>query len=228
MTGKLITKKNTPMRTYNISLPCFSGFYGYEEYIYDYPCDIDYLESEYSDLHNEIKSNGLLDELNDLCIDNIDYQETCKKIAKGIVDRVYNDLLTCEDYVSSIDFLTLKSPRYYNYSTDEIIAEVKLSDEQFEELENTCFVTYENEFKRYLKDNYTSCSGYISFVPSDFEEFKNYKNKEEDIYLTLLLEFLISTQRDSLISPYDIDNINEYIVYKTNNDIVDFANQLVK
>ena len=67
------------------------------------------------------------------------------------------------DFVESVEFLRVLSPKYYNYSTDKIECKITLAD------------GWENEMRKFIAEHYdwlqdkitndwTSCSGFISFI----------------------------------------------------------------
>ena len=71
------------------------------------------------------------------------------------------------DFIGSIKFESLQSPKYYNYESDSINVLIEPNKE------NISNYIYENkeEFCKYLKENYTSCDGFISSYTNDPEEW---------------------------------------------------------
>ena len=129
----------------NTYLPVFKGFY---ESIYE-PCEeneIDYI--------NELRNDKKLKPINyDDC--DFNYDDYYLDISKQLCDILENEL---SKYVYKIDFDKLKSPKFYNYSSDVIHCIIKPKKQ--------AILSYikdnKIEFDKYLKDNYTCYDGFIS------------------------------------------------------------------
>lgn len=97
----------------------------------------------------------------------------------------------CKDpIIKSIKYLSITSPRYYNYSTDKLNL---LIDVNLTKLKN-----YINKnktaFDKYLKENFTSYDGFISFVDNNYKNFiHTYKTdkSEKERCINVMLEYYI-------------------------------------
>lgn len=89
-------------------------------------------------------------------------------------------------------------PRYYNFETDELNFTLDISDEDYKEMLYECID--DPDFEDFLKDNYSSYDGFISFVANNVEEFE----KQEDYKkVSQLIMFLYT--KDDLRETYQYD-----------------------
>ena len=129
----------------------FSGFYNS---IHDSVID--------SALEYEAECYADSDKANDIILDVLNVNH-CDKIREEL-SRVFvegvNELFWYEyDIKLGLEFDSLKSPRFYNYSTDEIYCYV--DNDKINEL--VALLDNENDFIEVLKNKYQSCDGFIVF-----------------------------------------------------------------
>lgn len=68
------------------------------------------------------------------------------------------------------------SPKYYNYETDMALLTLEyVPGYVWESLEG-----WEDDFADFLKQNYTSCDGFISFVPNNIPEWEQKFEENDD------------------------------------------------
>ena len=175
-----------------ISLPKFGGFY--QEYFTD-----NYLECERE--HNQAEHPEASDDEIEAMLPEIDYTATYKKVAEHCVTCNYGgyaEKLTeaFPDLVKSVEFHSLDSPEYYNFRTDEILAVV---DYDYILLNCRIFVEQRETFEAWLKENYTSRDGFISFIETDIQDFiaglkeeqpTDIETVEYSKYLTVIFQYL--------------------------------------
>lgn len=161
------------MKTFETYCPVFHGFYGS---IWDCDSDIDnYLDEE--DLtYDEIE------------FDNATYQ---KDISQAVCDFLESEL---SEFVTALTFQELISPKYYNFSNDSINVEIELSEYNTKQIQG--FI-YQNRalFKEYLKERYTSRSGFIPSHSNEFEVWSMQTNDFTDFednkhWLGTILDFI--------------------------------------
>lgn len=115
------------------------------------------------------------------------------------IGELYMDILTevlFDEFPSDIDdefelaYQGTYHPKYYNFETDSINFEFSYSEnikeyllEQAKDNEN---------FVKFLKDNYTSCDGFISFTPNDYDEWFEGFNNNDWRCVAALLRFVFS------------------------------------
>lgn len=132
-------------------LPLFTGFY----------------ETNFEpDESNEIESVNDIREiegLNPIAFDQFqfDYSDYSLEISKRCTSFL-NDELTKLGFVTAINFQKLVSPKEYNFSNDSINVEIELSKKNIKAI-NAFLKANIDEFEYFLKQTYTSCSGFISF-----------------------------------------------------------------
>jgi hypothetical protein len=137
---------------------------------------------------------GIDDDGNELEINynNTDLMQSIIKAYKSEQPQILRDLKQATDFITNITFKdSFYSPKEYNFSTDEIdfiitVNKLKLK-KTLKELQN------DQEFKKFLYDNYTSYDGFISFTPDnpkDLIESIIMDNQESDQAIGALITYL--------------------------------------
>lgn len=88
----------------------------------------------------------------------------CKRCVEDIMD-----LMEDNDAITDMQFKELNGPREYNFTTDKLVCELEVD---MDKINKWCYETEKEKFEEYLKENYTSYDGFISFVPNNVREFK--------------------------------------------------------
>lgn len=84
----------------------------------------------------------------------------------------------------------IDSPEYYNYRTDYSYCEVETNFETLQMIKD--FTLALDGAEKYIKDHYTSCDGYVSFLSNSLEYWKSLKIEEyEENMLSALLDMLV-------------------------------------
>lgn len=163
----------------------FSGFYNS---IHDSVID--------SALEYEAECYADSDKANDIILDALNvnhYDKIREALSKVFVEGV-NELFWYEyDIKLDLEFDSLKSPKFYNYSTDEIYCYI--DNDKINEL--VALLDNENDFIEALKDKYQSRDGFIVFDST----LQAIDNKDYSLFFSDLLCQLIDFDK--------IDN-NEY------------------
>ena len=167
----------------------FSGFYNS---IHNWQIDHS-LESMLCDSYSNT-NDKLLSEL----IDSIDYQRCFESYAKEYTGRF------SERFGISLEFESLRSPKYYNFETDRIFC--KISDS---EIVRIFSLTKKETLKEKIKERFTSCSGFISHYPNDLESWDQDPTTWDHNELGTLIEAYIS-DHDEHSEEYEL-SISEYI-----------------
>lgn len=180
------------LKLHNWNTTIFNGFYG---------SLLDVAELECS-------QNNCLEE-NEKPLE-IECGKTYKKFISEVADNhVTNilDFLIERNIIKNIEYKSLYSPKYYNFETDRI---EMLFDFNCKELEKYCFQENKSKFCEYLKENFTSYDGFISFVPNNFEDIKIEKKSNKSRYYQVLIEFYLMNELDfDEIHLQTYDDMNE-------------------
>lgn len=136
-------------------LPLFTGFY---ETSFE-PDESNEIEG----VNNERENKGL----NPITFDQFefDYKGYNLEISKKCTSFLSDELIKL-GFVTAINFQNLHSPREYNFRNDSINVEIELSKKNIKAI-NAFLKANIDEFEGFLIENYTSCSGFISFHSRD-------------------------------------------------------------
>jgi hypothetical protein len=179
-------------------LPAFKGFYGTF-------FDPDYIQEQTDFLFDD-------EQLNEIDLNDGESIEAYKKMvgekSTEIVEYNVNKFL---DTKFKFTFQEIWSPKEYNFSNDKIHIQIDFTKNDFDTL-----IEYVQknmtQFKEFLKDNFTSRSGFFSFHSNDVDVWlKEYIPtiliNEESEYLGFLLEFVCQNENYDDGNLYDDMNI---------------------
>lgn len=165
--------------------------------------------------YNSILSDEIEDyvETMEYDFDKIDFNKTHKNVAKDIVN-VFNLYLYDEfDIKTNLKFVSLESPRYYNYTTDKIVLEI--SDKDLKTLDSLLksdeFIF--EEFKAILKDDTTSKSGYIPFYNYD-KVMAKIGEENRSFFYQVLLDTLINGEVGENYNNFILENLEIDLEFK--------------
>lgn len=197
-------KTNITMKTIKTYLPVFPGFYGT---IFEY-------ENEEFDIENYNEENNT-----DLNFDDFEfnYKDYYNRVAKKCCEIIERELKHLFPSVS-VKFESLVSPREYNFTNDSINVEISIDNQDFETM-LTYLKTNKKEFKGYIKEMYSNCSGFISFYSTDYKVWLDEYLKEDNDKLThcfgSVLNFILNNEGfidDDLYDNLDGENYIEFEV----------------
>jgi hypothetical protein len=127
------------------------------------------------------------------------YNEMILDNAKDVVnDIVLPDLLKLGVGIQSIDNYSIHSPRQYNFETDQLYYDINVVEDFNVVLINKLKEQNQEELAKFLKDNYSSYSGFMSFTSNNIEDLFDGINDWKDQDIAAGLTFLIK------------DNIKDY------------------
>lgn len=114
-----------------------------------------------------------------------DWSALILEVSKVYLDSFSESLFYASDLkkTPNLKFVSLYSPRYYNFETDVIICSISLSD-----LRALLRIIERSKLIEYIEENTKSYDGYISFY-SGFSEVK----KDLEIFTQFLFDYLIET-----------------------------------
>lgn len=192
----------------NWSYKIFEGFYESNLFSSDMLYDM-----EYND-----KQEGYLKENESYDID--DFQAYKNEVSDLAVYELFNTLAN-NNIIKSMKLKDVYSPKYYNYETDSLIINMELN---LRALKTFCFKTNKDMFNKYLKENFTSYSGFISFVDNNIKDFINtYKTSmDKTREINVMIEYYLLVQINNSLDcdNFDLDNSYQYRVYEGVNEIL--------
>ena len=98
---------------------------------------------------------------------NAKFDEIIQDIAPRFIKETLQDILpSVEIYATGV-----YHPREYNYGGDELEFDLVVNANEYNALKEKALSS--DMFETYLKDNYSSRSGFISSMPDDIDEFNN-------------------------------------------------------
>lgn len=171
------------MKKYETYLPVFPGFYG-----------------TIFEADEERETNGINDVREELSLEPIkdydiefDYEGYHQSVARKCCDFL-SDNLSELGFVSKITMQMLRSPREYNFYNDSIDIVIEMDIKNRRAIQDYIY-SHKEEFEKYLRSNYTSCSGFIPGYSNYFEDWDEetgnfYMFKNPGHYLGAILNFI--------------------------------------
>lgn len=171
----------------NWSTRIFSGFY----------------ESELYNSDTEYRLNELMQDEDHPETYELDFEPYERAVSEFAVELLKDYCITYapDNIINSMDFVKLSSPRYYNFETDKLVIDVDFNLTKLK----AYIKKYRADFNQYLKDNFTSYDGFISYVANNYNDFMSeytFEPWNKEKCLNVMLEYYI------LRCIYD-DNWNE-------------------
>lgn len=132
-----------------------------DRFIDSYSIDEDFAEG-YSDLDSE----GFWDKF-----DNSKFKaEILKRAADYIQNEIKPFLVDLKIGITDVVVHDIVSPKYYNFNTDELYFDLIVEDDFSEKLaEKVESEFYNEDLAKFLKDNYTSYDGFMSFTANNLD-----------------------------------------------------------
>ena len=165
-----------------INFPLFEGFY-----------------NSYLDLSENIEvGEGESYSMTEEQFDEIDWNKTNENVSKFYLNYFKDELKDFfnEIGIINLDFVKVDSPKYYNYSTDKLVCNIQIDKNVFvHELRKYNFVAW----RQFLKNNFTSYDGFISFYPNDPNEWAELiteKFEDDNVIIETLLQFYLEQSEE--------------------------------
>jgi len=166
-------------------LPIFQGFY-----------NTIFEPNEDSTIEDYNDCNGTDYKFDDF---KFDYDEYHNRIAKECINSVEKNLNEL-GFKCSIAFEKIDSPKYYNYRNDSIDIELKITKQVIKKLYSVLKENKE-EFEIYIKENFTSRSGFISFYSNDVDVWLNDLDFSDNNVCEHILNFVLQ------INEYNVETM---------------------
>lgn len=199
------------MKTFTENLPFFPGFY---ESVFENSDGVCYEMEDYVDYHsNECGEDISIDDV------DFDYKGYETAVSEAYVE-VFNNLSPA--FVENIVYKGITSPKYYNFSTDKVDAEITLVDTWREDMLK--FLEDNKDFlSNQIKKDWTSYDGFMSFMSNDYDDWvKELSNDEPDErYLITIIGYAMvvehgsadSLKDDLYMSTLEEVYMGEYVTY---------------
>lgn len=146
--------------------------------------------------------------------------DICEYTLEGLEDICLNDM----DFYIDSDPSTLKthSPKYYNFSTDSFTVDVSIDVVKLAEAVKHMVKSERKICEDFIRDNWTSGSGFISFMPESIEELLEL-DMDSDEDASKLLAFAINVI--AIKEERDVNSIWMYIMEQIteNNSLCDYV-----
>lgn len=156
----------------------------------------------YESIHSDVIDNYIEDLEYDF--ENVNYKSTYKIYAEDYIKVLNNKLDT------NIIFKGLNSPKFYNYSTDYITAEISKKDilKLFQYIRSE---DLKQEVFNIIKESSNSKDGYISFY-----NYNDYFKKDNlDILVEYMLDVIVETLQEDIVE--DLQSNYLEIVFNEDN-----------
>lgn len=168
----------------DVELPFFYGFYN-SQYENDYDID-EAIEHEMDYRNNELGQATVYGDF------EFDYNSYRNIIVECFVHTLENHL---PDWVESIENPELWSPRYYNFQTDKIYVTLTLTDDWKNKVADF-FEKNAEWLRKRIKEDWTSRSGFNSYMENDYDLFLEHTMCEESLYISTILQYAIELNEE--------------------------------
>lgn len=170
----------TKFKTY---LPLFSGFY-------NTLFESDNEDNEIEDINNIRESLDKKPITYDDC--NFDYKTYQNEISENCCSVIEDKLTEFLGVKCTIEFEVLVSPKFYNFTNDSINCTINVD----KKIVLKTLIDNSESFKEYIKDKYTSRSGFMSFYSNDADDWIDDFKKDDfddEHKIGSILEFVLLT-----------------------------------
>lgn len=145
---------------------------------------------------------SLSDNLYEYDIDQKELDDIVLEIAPKYIEDTLSEILPNVSVIAK----SIYHPKQYNYSGDELEFDLVVDSNAYEELKEK---TLNNpEFKQFLKDNYSSRSGFVSFMADDLDDFKTQEEWKQMVQVIMfnIPKDKIELNNDQYITEF-MDNV---------------------
>lgn len=177
----------------NIELPFFPGLYESDLYNSDTSYwaikeELDYYTTDCVEEHPEY-ANLTEDDL------DFDFDGYAKEVVAGFVEGWKEH---APEIVESVEYTDMVSPKYYNFSTDRIFADVELREDWVEVMRAFIKENYE-WLKDRIKKDWTSYDGFCSFMENDIRKWDKMLFEEKDErYISTMLGYMMYRENSNI------------------------------
>lgn len=199
----------------NIELPFFPGFY---------ESDLENGDTAYWAIKEELEyyrneSDTPCKELTEVDLD-FDYKAYEEEVRNAWVDGFREHM---PEIITSLEGVEMTSPRYYNFSTDKLWADIELKDGWEDDIRT--FMTENADWLRErIREDWTSYDGFMSFMSNNFDDLSH--DEDEDYWGNKSWYWHLFSGKSDRFECY-ISTVIGYMMYRENkeirNDLVMYA-----
>lgn len=132
--------------------------------------------------------------------------EVANKALDIIAGALWNNLPSEVRDDFEFEYKRTYHPSYYNFETDNVIFDFSYSD-SFKDYLYQYAEDNKDEFKKFLSDNFTSRSGFISYTPNNWKDWFDGWNNSDWRCVSVALWFFIEQK---IVNSYSYNNDYEY------------------
>lgn len=109
-----------------------------------------------------------------------------------IEDVFYSDVFSSDyDRDFEVTYVETYHPKYYNFETDSVVFDFAYTDKLCEFMLGYAAMNRDN-FEEFLEKKYTSCDGYVSFTPNNWDDWYDGYVKDDFRCVSALLYFMLT------------------------------------
>ena len=185
----------------NIQLPFFPGFY---------ESDLENSDTAYWAIKEELDyyRNDCDTPCKELTEDDLDFDY------KGYEEEVRNAWVDgfrerMPEIVSSLEGVEMTSPRYYNFETDRLWADVELRDDWMDEMRHFIASNYD-WLKERIHEDWTSYDGFMSFMENDVDKWEEHLFREQDgRYISTMIGYMMYRENKEIRNDLVMDALED-------------------
>ena len=122
---------------------------------------------------------------------SFDFEAYKKDLGEGYTDFIAGLYRSLIYDGLTLSFNEMWSPKYYNYSTDQIYATLEVeNDDEFIAKVLELMDANKERLSKIIKENHTSYDGFVSFMENKFDYWKEHLLDEGEMYLDYALAYL--------------------------------------
>lgn len=203
------------MKVY-IELPFFPGFYesdleNSDTSYWAIKEELEYYQNEYA--YNNPDEQAIYSQLTEDDLD-FNYEDYEKDVRDAWVESFRSRV---PDFVLSIEDAKMVSPKYYNYDTDRVYADVELRDDWMDAVREF-MVENADWLRKRIEDDWTSYDGFMSFMSNNFDDLSH--DEDEDYWGAKSWYFHLFSGQSDRWEAY-ISTMIGYMMYRENDRLRD-------
>ena len=199
---------------FNIELPFFPGFYesdleNSDTSYWAIKEELEYYQNDYA--YNNPNEQAIYEQLTEDDLE-FDYQGYEEEVRNGWVEAWKNN---APEIVLSVEGVEMTSPRYYNFETDRLWADVELRDDWMDAVREF-MVENADWLRERIKDDWTSYDGFNSYMSNNFDDLSH--DEDEDYWGDKSWYWHLFSGQSRKLACY-ISTMIGYMMYRENKKI---------